>query len=347
MTKQPVTRAATGLSGGAALQVRSGMLNLAFRAGNLAPLLMSSMLWTGALMPSAWAAGPRVPPLQQLAPGVYAVVGKSAEPTPANYGGVGNQGIVIGDDGVILIDTGTSARYANELIETVRSLTSKPIVLAINTHQHPAFIFGNGALASQGVPILAHRDVAELIKQRCEKCLKKLNTILGTDEMKDTKVTVPTRIIDGATTITVAGRTLDIVYYNQSSSPGSIGIIDRASGVLFAGGLVSIDRVPDTKDAQVGVWLGALQALKKRNPRIMVPGEGPVAPIARVDDLGHYLVALQSAVERTYRQGASLQEAGTLSALPQFKQWPLYYPAHNKNVEQLYLLLERESMNKQ
>jgi glyoxylase-like metal-dependent hydrolase (beta-lactamase superfamily II) len=321
------------------------MLYLGFRAKNLSSLLILFML-SGTVTLPARAAEPRVPPPQQLAPGVYAVIGKNEEPAPANHGGVGNQGIVIGDDGVILIDTGTSARYATELIETVRRLTSKPIVLAINTHQHPAFVFGNGALASQGVPILAHRDVAELIKQRCEKCLKKLNAILGADEMKDTRVTVPTRLIDGAATITVAGRSLDIVYYGQSSSPGSIGVIDRASGVLFAGGMVSIDRIPDTKDAQIGVWLGALEALKKRKPRIMVPGEGPVAPIARVDDLGRYLLVLQSVVERTFQQGVGLHEAGAYSELPQFKQWPLYTPAHNKNVEQLYLLLERSSLNR-
>lgn len=91
---------------------------------------------------------------------------------------------------------------------------------------------------------------------------------------------------------------------------------------------------------------GSARWRPKRNPRIMVPGEGPVASIARVDDLGRYLVALQSAVERTYQQGVSLYEAGAYSELPQFKQWPLYTPAHNKNVEQLYLLLERSSVNR-
>ena len=79
----------------------------------------------------------------------------------------------------------------------------------------------------------------------------------------------------------------------------------------------------------------------------MVPGEGPVAPLARIDDLGSYLAALQSAVEKTYQQGVSLGEAGAHSELPQFKNWPAYRPAHNKNVEQLYLQLEQEAFIKQ
>ncbi len=306
-------------------------------------LLVLVFCGAGAFIPAS-AANLRVPPMQQLAPGVYAVIGQNAEPSPENYGVVGNQGVLIGDNGVILIDTGTSALYATEQLEALRRITPKPVVLAINTHQSPAFVFGNGTLALQGVPILAHRDVAALIRQRCEKCLKKLNNVLGSQEMAGTTVTVPDRLIDSAETITVAGRQLDIVYFGHSSSPGSIGVLDRASGVLFAGGLVSNGRIPDTKDARIDNWLRALDNLKIRGLKLLVPGEGPVSAPARVDDLAKYLRALQSSVIRVYKGGAGLAEAAKLSQLPQFERWPMYEPVHNKNVEQLYLQLEREAI---
>ena len=291
--------------------------------------------------------GVRVPTLQQVAPGVYAVIGHDAEPAPGNYGAVGNQGILIGTDGVILIDTGTSTRYAEELVAAVRRVTAKPIVLAIDTHQHPAFIFGNGALASQGVPILAHREVADLIEQRCDKCLKNLNVILGSAEMSGTRVRVPDRIITATQSLTVAGRVLDILYAGQTSSPGSIAIFDRASGVLFGGGMVSIGRIPDTKDARINAWIAALQGLQQRPITQLVPGEGPVSAPARIDELVAYLRALQSGVQATYDAGFSLGEAAAHSALPAFSRVPLYQPAHNRNVEQLYLLLERATLNQE
>ncbi|RTZ42422.1 MBL fold metallo-hydrolase [Candidimonas sp. SYP-B2681] len=309
------------------------------------PFLLLVLILCGAssLMPAS-ATESRVPPMQELAPGVYAIIGENAEAAPENHGAVGNQGVLIGDDGVILIDTGTSARYAAEQLDALKRLTPKPVVLAINTHQSPAFVFGNGTLALQGVPILAHRDVADLIRQRCERCLKKLNEVLGAQEMAGTTVTVPDRLIEGAMVITVAGRQLDIVYFGHTSSPGSIGIIDRASGVLFAGGLVSIGRIPDVKDARIDNWLDALDKLKARKPRLLVPGEGPVSAPSQVDDLAGYLRALQSSVIGVYKGGAGLGEAAKLSRLPQFERWPLYDPLHNKNVEQLYLQLEREAL---
>lgn len=287
----------------------------------------------------------RVPSLQEVAPGVYAVIGENSEPSPANHGVVGNQGIIIGADGVILIDTGTSARYATQLLQAVRQLTSKPIVLAINTHQNPAFVFGNGTLALQGVPILAHHDVAALIAQRCQKCLKKLNNILGGEEMAGTEVTVPTRTLDGAAALDVGGRRLDIVYYGSSSSPGSIGVIDRASGVLFAGGLVSIDRVPDAKDARIATWLSALADIRRRKLTRIVPGEGPVSPPAALDELSRYLAALGKVVTQTYEDGVSLGEAGDSARLPQFQKWPMYDAVHKNNVEHLYLQVERRDLN--
>ena len=288
-----------------------------------------------------------MPTPTELAPGVFAVIGETGEPAPANHGAVANQGILIGDDGVILIDTGTSRRYGEALIAAVGRLTAKPIVLAIDTHQHPAFIFGNGALASHGVPILAHQGVAELIEQRCDKCLKNLQAILGAAEMAGTTVVVPSRKIDGATTVTVAGRILDILYAGQTSSPGSISVLDRASGVLFAGGLVSVGRIPDTKDARIGPWVDALKKLRQSAVRLVVPGEGPPVPVTGLDGLVAYLTALDRAVQTTYAHGVSLGDAGARSELPAFSSVPLYRPMHNKNVEQLYLLLERATLGTQ
>jgi glyoxylase-like metal-dependent hydrolase (beta-lactamase superfamily II) len=287
-----------------------------------------------------------VPPFQELAPGVYAVVGENAEASVGNHGAVGNQGVLIGQDGVILIDTGTSAQYAVELLESVRELTSEPVVLAINTHADPAFIFGNGTLISQGVPVLAHRRAAQLIQQRCMQCLKNLVQILGDETMRGTAVTVPTQTIDDSVSITVAGRVLDILYFEHSSSEGSIGVLDRASGTLFAGGLVSFGRVPDTTEGQIDVWMTALHALKERRPTFVVPGEGPVGSTDDMEHMERYLMALRRKVEQTYERGISLSEAAAHSQLPEFERWPLYSSAHNRNVQQLYLDMERATLER-
>lgn len=283
--------------------------------------------------------------MQRVGSGVYAVIGERDDPAPRNRGIVGNYGVLVGTDGVILVNTGTSARHMRDLLDTVRAITSQPILLAINTHQHPAFIFGNGTLARLGVPILAHREVGTLMAERCARCLKILQAALGAEEMEGTQVVAPTELIDDGATLTVGGRTIDILYYGHTSARGAIAVYDRAGGVLFGGGMVSVDRIPDVKDADIAAWRAALDRMQTLGARRVVPGEGPVSPPSRLGELGRYLASLESAVASAYRRRVSLGGAAADAQQPAFRSWALYDSMHRKNVEQLYLRLEQAELD--
>lgn len=289
-----------------------------------------------------------VPKPEQIAPDVYAVIGATEKAAPANHGVVGNVGILIGDTGVVLIDTGTSARFAEQLLDDVHALTDKPVVLAIDTHQNPAFVFGNGTLIAHGIPVLAHRDTDALVNARCHRCLKMLKEALGAEAMAGTEVVRPTRTVDGPVTLTAGGRTIDILYHGKTSAPGAIAVYDRKSGVLFGGGMVSIDRIPDAKDADLTRWREALERLRALHPAKVVPGEGPVSSPDRLADLEGYLAALGPAAKAAYRSGASLSEAAALpqAQVPAYRDWALYKAIHGKNIESLYLRQEKAALDK-
>lgn len=286
-----------------------------------------------------------VPEPEQLAPGVYAAIAAPQDAAPSNHGVVGNVGILVGDAGVVLIDTGTSARHVRQLLAQVRRITPLPVVLAINTHQNPAHVFGNGVLRAMGVPVLAHRDTDAYIAARCQRCLKQLVQALGEAEMEGTEVARPSRLVDGPATISAGGRTLDLLYYGPTSAPGAIAVLDRQSGTLFGGGMVAMDRIPDVKDADLGQWQAALRSLGRIAPARIVPGAGPVFDAARLPELAGYLAAIRPAVEAAFLQRVSLGEAAAAAPLPAYREWALYDSMHRKNVEQLYLRLENAYLN--
>jgi|SRR5437867_7435605 len=68
--------------------------------------------------------------LVKVADGVYAAVAKS--------GGLasGNAGFVVGDEGVLVVDTFFTPAAIEELIETIATETKQPIKYAVNTHYH-------------------------------------------------------------------------------------------------------------------------------------------------------------------------------------------------------------------
>jgi glyoxylase-like metal-dependent hydrolase (beta-lactamase superfamily II) len=79
----------------------------------------------------------------------------------------------------------------------------------ILTHAIQEFIFGAAAFEELGVPILAHRKTAELMRARCEHCLARLKPILGED-LDGTRLVTPTQLIDESVVIEQSGRTLEI-----------------------------------------------------------------------------------------------------------------------------------------
>ena len=82
----------------------------------------------------------------QIGPGLYAY---TAEGDP-------NSGVIIGDDGVMVIDAQATPAMAGELITRIAKITDKPIKYVLLTHYHAVRVLG--ASAFQGAEILASVD---------------------------------------------------------------------------------------------------------------------------------------------------------------------------------------------
>src|SRR5262249_23552788 len=93
--------------------------------------------------------------LVKVAEGVYAAIAKS--------GGLasGNAGFVIGDGGVLVVDTFFTPTAVQELIEEIGKLTKQPIKYALNTHYHLDHTGGNQVFEERHVPIIAHDNVVK------------------------------------------------------------------------------------------------------------------------------------------------------------------------------------------
>ena len=196
-----------------------------------------------------------IPRPVEVAPGVYAMLGSGDAVAPRNHGIVANNGFLVGKRGVVVIDTGASYRYGRAMIEAIRRVTPLPIELVVITHQAPEFVFGAAAFRDAGIPVLAHRRTAELIAARCAICLANLRRTLGEEEMSGSRVTVPDRTVEATTRIDVGERPLELQYFGAAATPGDLAVRDIRTGVLFAGALVSVGRIPELRNASIPGWL--------------------------------------------------------------------------------------------
>jgi glyoxylase-like metal-dependent hydrolase (beta-lactamase superfamily II) len=90
----------------------------------------------------------------KLAEGVYAVVRRD----PPGYAVESNSLFVIGDDGVIVVDSQSNLAATRETLAALRKLTDKPVRYVVNTHWHDDHVVGNQVYAEAfpGVAFVAH-----------------------------------------------------------------------------------------------------------------------------------------------------------------------------------------------
>jgi glyoxylase-like metal-dependent hydrolase (beta-lactamase superfamily II) len=77
----------------------------------------------------------------KIAEGVYAAVYSEYRMDPIE----GNSLIVVGADGVLVLDSGRTPDSARAMIAEIRKLTDRPVRHVVNSHWHDDHIFGNQA----------------------------------------------------------------------------------------------------------------------------------------------------------------------------------------------------------
>jgi glyoxylase-like metal-dependent hydrolase (beta-lactamase superfamily II) len=280
---------------------------------------------------------------QKVADGVYAFVGDGGEISVENHGLVANSGFVIGASGVTVIDTGTSYRHGRRMLDAIATVTDRPVKLVILTHALQEFIFGAGAFADRAIPVLSHEQTAELMKARCTHCLENLRPVLG-DELQGTRLVLPDARVSAGTAIESGGRRLELLHFGWASTPGDLAVLDPATGTVFAGGLVSVGRIPEIRDCDFEGWLGALEQLAAFPIKRVVPGHGPVSGPEAIGLTATYLRRLDDSVAALYARSTSLLESVDAAALPEYSTWSLYPAAHRRNALHRYLQLETRDL---
>jgi quinoprotein relay system zinc metallohydrolase 1 len=282
----------------------------------------------------------------QVAPGVYAFIGETQAFAPENRGNIFNSGFIVGASGVIVIDTGPSRKHAERLLSAIRKVTAQPVKLVIDTHPHPENVLGNDVFARQGAPVLAHSATLRAMRERCEQCRNNVLNVLGADIMAGTEIALPTLTVEQSGDMSVAGRDLRLLFYGWGHSEGDLAVLDRKTGVLFSGGLVSIDCIPVLQLARIRGWIHALEQLRNEPFKKLVPGNGPVSAPKRVQETLDYLQSLLALVEKQYHAGMSILDLLKQSDLPKYRQWALYPDQHPLNVQHVYSELEKEELEK-
>src|SRR5262249_56808342 len=75
-----------------------------------------------------------------------------------------NSGVVVGDDGVLVIDTQATPGMAKDVLRHIRTVTEKPVKYVVLSHYHAVRVLGASAYGAR--EIIASRATREMIRER-------------------------------------------------------------------------------------------------------------------------------------------------------------------------------------
>ncbi len=273
---------------------------------------------------------------QVLADGVWMIAGAQEAITQGNGGAIANIAIIDSSEGAILVDTGPSRRYGEALAALAKDLTGKPVVRAYLTHFHPDHVFGNQAFAPEVVA--ATQGTREGLKEMGEAFADAMYRTVG-DWMRGTELVMPETIVSGDLEQFGNRRFRPLAMRGHTDS--DLVLFEEASGVIFTGDLVFLDRAPTTPQADIERWRINLSNLGAIPHSTMMPGHGPAGPGERgITQTREWLEAIEGMIRKAFDDGLDITEAIVLPLPAWAEKIALARYEYERTVMHLYPKLE-------
>lgn len=285
----------------------------------------------------------------EVADGVFVHEGRVALPTAANAGDLANLGFVIGEQAVAVIDGGGSRAVGERLYAAIRARTELPIRWLILTHMHPDHSLGASVFQEAGARVLGHPKLADALANRAETYEENIRRLIGAEAFIGTRVVLPEVWESDAMEreIDLGGRVLALRAHPTAHTDNDLSVLDRRTGVWFAGDLVFAVHTP-ALDGSIRGWRKLLDALATENgearPARIVPGHGPASlPWPEgADATREYLAALAAETRAAILSGESMRRAIEHLGESQRENWRLFDEFNPRNATAAYKELEWE-----
>lgn len=277
---------------------------------------------------------------RQVAEGTYVLLGLKEHFDFHNGGNIVNTAFIVTRAGVVVIDTGPSRRYGEQLRAAIARITPQPIVQVYITHMHPDHFLGSQAF--EEVPIAALDGTREGIRNLGEMFNDNMYRLVGS-WMSGTRVVVPGRTAEPGVQA-FGGHRLRLIAL-QGHTGADLVLLDETTGVLFAGDLAFHGRTPTTPHAELDAWQRSLDQLRGLDFQLLVPGHGePVAGAVAIDQTADYLNWLESHLTEAAESGAAMAELLHPQAPSRVRELAVFAGEYPRSLSHLYPALEAAAL---
>lgn len=274
----------------------------------------------------------------KLSENSYYFYGKEEYFSKENGGNIANASFIITANSVILIDTGSSKSYGEQVKKQIEKITSKPIKYILNTHHHPDHFLGNSAFSSSD--IYAAEFTKNEIEQNGDLYIVNLVNLVG-EAMNNTKIKTPNQVLT-TKTLDLDGYKLDILHLDGHTQ-SDIAIYDENTKIFYASDLVFNKRTLTTPHANMQNWIKSLEELEKIDYSILVPGHGLASKTKEpIKENIAYLNYLDNTLKNSVKEGLDVFEILEKPIPKEFESFTMFKEEFERSVINLYPSYEKD-----
>jgi glyoxylase-like metal-dependent hydrolase (beta-lactamase superfamily II) len=287
-----------------------------------------AVLFTAAALATASGAEPAYR-LERVAEGVYCATSRETAYV------VANSAVVVGDESVLVVDSGATPSGARALVQAVRAVSDRPIRYLVDTHFHFDHAFGNAAFGPDTV-IIGHEATRALLgpdalhgrtyrgfvdplpsrveqlrkEAAAEPSVEKRRELAARAEALDgyvrelaTLTLVPPRLtFSERMTVDLGNREVHLLFLGRGHTAGDVVVFLPRERILCTGDFFN-GYIGYMGDAYVDEWADGLDRLARLDFETVVPGHGaPFTGKARI-------ALVQACLRDLWRQVADVRRA--------------------------------------
>lgn len=291
--------------------------------------------------------------LKKIRDNVYGVFGVYEQVSYENRGFISNAYFVVTEGGVLVFDTLTTYKLGRELVDTIRSVTDKPIRFTVVSHYHTDHFYGVEALKESGAVVIAHEWAFDYLSQPSSFNFYQARKKLLREHMDGTEMVPPDITFTRDLKIHMGEHEFEVKHYCKAHTPGDIVVWMPDKKVLFSGDIVFDGRLPFLGSGNSKSWLVCLDKILELDPEILLPGHGkPMLTKERIRDrvlwTRKYISDLRETIRKMIEEGRDIDyvrehiNEALLEIDPSYAQVPVFFDVNPVNAYYVYFEIENE-----
>lgn len=230
---------------------------------------------------------------------------------------VPNIGIVVGDDAVLVVDTGMGIASGRHVLEAARAKAGDRRLLLTVTHFHPEHGFGAQVFKGPAT-IVYNRTQRDELHAKGDAYVGMFRTFgPGVEHaLEGVELVEPDETYSGSLTVDLGGRTVTLREAGLAHTRGDQLVTVDDAAAVFTGDLVEEGCFPifpyfppGDADLDGDAWIGVLAELEAQAPALVVPGHGSPGGVDVVATQRRFMEELRDAAQAAADDGRSADEA--------------------------------------